>query len=385
MSIFNSLGSNYNLQYVFQSLFSDTSGQNLKLKEYLNNKYKGQTTLVYKGREALILGLKSLNLPKESAIAINGFTCYAVYKAVHEAGLVPVCLDLNKENLDLNFSPETLEKALIENTNIKAVVVQNTFGYPCDIEKIIQICQKNNLVLIEDLAHCIGTKYANGKEAGTVGDLTALSFSQDKVIDAVSGGALVIRNKKYSNLENVQFKTPKDQFKDRLYPLFTYKIRFLYSIGVGKILHYSLKNLDLLSKPMRKGLYAFYSLPDWYCNLVLYEFKKISAQLNHRKQVAKIYAQNLSKKILNKEITENIPASVNLRFPVFVKNRGELIKFLDKRNIYVSDIWYFDVAPECPNAVAISKTILNLPTHINVSRKDALKIVNAINLWIKLR
>jgi dTDP-4-amino-4,6-dideoxygalactose transaminase len=385
MSIFNSLGSNYNLQYVFQSLFSETNGQNLKLKEYLNNKYGGKTTLVYKGREALILALKSLDLPKESAVAINGFTCYAVYKAVHEAGLVPVCLDLNKENLDLNFSPETLEKSLIENANIKAVIVQNTFGYPCDIEKIIQICQKNNLALIEDLAHCLGTKYANGKEAGTVGDLTALSFSQDKVIDAVSGGALVIRNKKYSNLENVQLKTPKDQFKDRLYPSFTYKIRFLYSIGVGKILHYMLKNLDLLSKPMRKGLYAFYSLPDWYCNLVLYEFKKISAQLNHRKQIAKIYAQNLSKKILDKEITENIPASVNLRFPVFVKNRGELIRFLGKQKIYVSDIWYFDVAPECPNAVAISKIILNLPTHINVSRKDTFKIVNAVNLWIKLR
>jgi len=388
MSIFNSLGSNYNLQYVFQSLFSDTSGQNLKLKEYLNNKYKGQTTLVYKGREALIIALKSLDLPKESAVAINGFTCYAVYKAVHEAGLVPVCLDLNKENLDLNFSSETLEKALVGNTNIKVVVVQNTFGYPCDIEKIIQICQKNNLILIEDLAHCIGTKYANGKEAGTVGDLTTLSFSQDKVIDAVSGGALIIRNKRYKeslSLPKGEFNTPNDRTKDRFYPLFTYKIRFLYSIGVGKILHYILKNLDLLSKPMRKGLYAFYSLPDWYCNLVLYEFKKISAQLNHRKQIAKIYARNLSKKILNKEITENIPTSVNLRFPVFVKNRGELIKFLEKQKIYVSDIWYFDVAPECPNAVMISKMILNLPTHINVSRKDAFKIVNAVNLWIKLR
>jgi perosamine synthetase len=385
MSIFNSLGSNYNLQYVLQSLFSDTNGQALKLKENLESKYGGKTTLVYKGREALILALKSLNLPKESAAAVNGFTCYAVYKAVHEAGLVPVCLDLNKENLDLNFSPETLEKVLVENTNIKAVVVQNTFGYPCDIEKIIQICQKNNLVLIEDLAHCIGTKYVNGKEAGTVGDITVLSFSQDKVIDAISGGALIIRNKKYSNLENVQFKTPKDQFKDNFYPLFTYKVRFLYNIGLGKILHYSLKNLDLLSKPMRRGLYELYSLPNWYCNLVLYEFKKISAQLNHRKQIAKIYAQNLSKKILNKEILKSIPTAVNLRFPVFVKNRGELIKFLDKRNIYVSDIWYSDVAPECPNAVAISKTILNLPTHINVSRKDALKIVNAVNLWIKLR
>jgi len=383
MAIFNSLGSNYNLQYILNSLFSDSSRQDQRLRTFLQDKYGGKAILTYKGREALILGLKNLNLPQDSAVAINGFTCYAVYKAVHEAGLVPVCLDLNKENSDLNFSPETLERTLIENKNIKAVIIQNTFGYPCDIERIIEVCSRNNLVLIEDLAHCIGTKYANGKEAGGVGDITVLSFSQDKVVDAVSGGAIIIRNKKYFNRENYEFKTPKDQLKDRFYPAFTYKIRFLYDLGIGKILHYLLKNLDLLSKPMRRGLYNFYSLPNWYCNLALHEFKKLSVQLKHRQEIAKIYAKNLNKKIINQNITKNISNSVNLRFPIFIKNRGELIKFLEKNKIYVSDIWYADVAPECSNAVAISKTILNLPTHINVSNCYALRIVDLINLWTK--
>jgi len=123
MSIFNSLGSNYNFNYILKSLFSDGHDQNRKLKNFLEEKYKGKAILIYKGREAITLALKILNLPKKSCVAINGFTCYAVYKAVHEAGLTPICLNLNKENSDLNFTPESLEKILAENNYINCKIV----------------------------------------------------------------------------------------------------------------------------------------------------------------------------------------------------------------------------------------------------------------------
>lgn len=385
MSIFNSLGSNYNSKYVLKSLLSDSDNQNRKLKNFLEEKYNGKTILTYKGREALTLALQILNLPKESQVAINGFTCYAVYKAVVQAGLIPICLDLEERNTDLNFSSEALEKTLGENKNIKVVVIQNTLGYPTDIEKIAKICKEKNIILIEDLAHCVGTKYDNGQEAGSVGDFVALSFSQDKVIDAVSGGTLVIRNKQYSNKTIQQFKNINNlqQLKDRLYPSLTYKIRFFYNLGLGKVFHFLLKQFNLLSKPMQEGLYDFYSLPDWYCNLALQEFNNLSQQLNHRKEIAKIYAKNLNKKTMQNRITNKINLSANLRFPIFVENREGLIKFLKKSKVFVSDIWYDDIAPECPNAVEISHKILNLPTHINVSKKDALKISERINAWLK--
>ncbi|MCL6096166.1 MAG: DegT/DnrJ/EryC1/StrS family aminotransferase [Patescibacteria group bacterium] len=384
MSIFNSLGSNYNLKYVLRSLFSNPAGQNQKLKNFLEAKYQGKAILTYKGREALILALKIINLPKESSVVINGFTCYAVYKAVEKAGLNPLCLDLEEKNTDLNFTAQTLEKILKENKSIKVVVIQNTLGYPTDIEKIAKICRGTNTILIEDLAHCIGAKYANEKEAGSLGDFVALSFSQDKVVDAVCGGALVIRNKKYANPENFQFKEPVNQARDRLYPLLTYKIRFLYNLGLGKILHFILKRLNLLSKPMQEGLYDFYSLPNWYCSLVILGFDGLPKQLNHRRKIAQIYAKKLNKKVLNPSVVGKISLSSNLRFPIFVENREKLIQFLKAFNIFISDIWYDDVAPECPNAVEISHAILNLPTHINVSEKDALKISEKINEWTEL-
>ena len=388
MSIFNSLGSNYNLKYVIKSLLSDADKSNQKLKNFLEKKYDGKAILTYKGREALTLALTILNLPKESLAAINGFTCYAVYKAIEKAGCKPLCLDLEEKNTDLNFSSRTLEKTLKENKNIKVVVIQNTLGYPCDIEKIAQICMERNIILIEDLAHCVGVKYHDGREAGSVGDFVALSFSQDKIIDAVSGGALIIRNKKLRNLNLASQGDALRSYqmlRDKFYPLLTYKIRKLYNLGLGKPLHFMLKALNLLSKPMREDLYGFYSLPNWYCNLALIEFNKLGQQLNHRREIAKIYAENLNKKILSSNIIKKILSSSNLRFPIFVDNRADLIRFLKKSKIFISDIWYDSIAPECPNAVKISHEILNLPTHINVTEKDALIISERVNLWLKLQ
>ena len=80
MNIFNSLGSNYDFGFVIKSLFggfNDSAKE--QLKRLLQNKYGGLPILVYKGREAITLALEILNLPKDSTVAINGFTCFAVY------------------------------------------------------------------------------------------------------------------------------------------------------------------------------------------------------------------------------------------------------------------------------------------------------------------
>lgn len=391
MSLFNSLGSNYNLNFVIKSLiYSNNSMYHGELEKFLQDKYGGNVVLLYKGREAIELALKISNLPKNSYVAINGFTCFALYEAIKNAGLSVEYLDL--ENGDLNFSAETLKKAVVKNPKIKTVIIQNTLGYPCQIEEIKYICQKNDIVLIEDLAHSIGTKYSDGTEAGTVGDCTVLSFSQDKMIDGVSGGAL-ISNLPVSSL-HLEGVSIKQQAIDRLYPLSTYLIRKTYPFGIGKILHFALKNLKLLSSPMDGGK-GIHKLPSWYSNLVIQQFNNLNNNLNHRKAVASLYAKLVNPKILAPKLVKQIPLSTNLRFPIFVENREGLIKFLAENQIYVSDIWYdgpiapkkylsqTDYAGQCPNAQLASDEILNLPTHINVSEKDAENISNLVNLWLK--
>ncbi|MEK7517428.1 MAG: aminotransferase class V-fold PLP-dependent enzyme [Patescibacteria group bacterium] len=384
MNIFNSLGSNYNFGFVLKALFGQNNNSHKeKLVKLLEKKYEGRAILVYKGREAIGLALEILKLPKGSFVAINGFTCFAVYRAADYEGYDVELIDI--DDRDLNFSAKSLDLALKQNPKIKVVIIQNTLGYPCDIEKIAKICKDNNLVLIEDLAHSVKTVYKNGKEAGIIGDFVVLSFSQDKMIDAVSGGALIIRNKKYNNeamkqLNNVSFK---QQFLDRLYPIFTFIIRKTYPIGLGELIHFVLKSLNLLSKPMNESFYSKYILPSWYAYSVIEAFENLNNNLRHRKEIANIYNSILDKKIISRHTTNNIKLSSCLRYPIFVINRKSLISYLKNRGVYVSDIWYDSVDNNLKNTKTAADTILNLPTHINVSEIDAKNISLKINQWLK--
>jgi dTDP-4-amino-4,6-dideoxygalactose transaminase len=232
----------------------------------------------------------------------------------------------------------------------------------------------------------------NGQEVGTQGDFIALSFSQDKMIDAVSGGALIIRNPKFNNMSKFVFKKVSllGQVRDHMYPLLTFKIRKTYGSGLGKGLHFILKKLGLLSQPLIKDLTTrLHSLPDWYCSLINYQFNHQDDNLEHRKQIADIYTKNLNRQII-------ISKSAIMRFPILLEKRTDMIRYLKSSGIYVSDIWYdAPVAPnkflkltdyhgECPIAESYSDQILNLPTHINVSLKQAEYISHKINTWLNI-
>jgi len=126
---------------------------------------------------------------------------------------------------------------------------------------------------------------------------------------------------------------------------------------------------------MNEGFYTKYNLPNWYCSLVLNAFDNLKKNLDHRSQIVNIYNSILDKKIASYPST--------LRYAIFVKNRKSLIKFLKDRKVYVSDIWYDDVDKSLPNSQTVANTILNLPTHKNVSENDARKIAQEINQWLK--
>jgi perosamine synthetase len=391
--IFNSLGSNYNFEYVAKSLFLFPSNSvYVKLKTSLSKKYGGETILLYKGREAIKLALELSRLPKGSKVGVNGFTCYVVNQAIVEAGYVPVYLDIG--DLDLNFEIKNLEN----HKDIKVLIIQNTLGCPLDIASVKSFCCKNNIILVEDLAHSAGGSYSDGVEIGRAGDFTALSFSQDKSIDAVSGGALIVRNKKFtSKLREIKYEDVPfvNTIRDRFYPLLTFKIRKLYSIGFGKVFHFIVKKIGLLSDPMGSIInIKYHSLPVWNASMALFSLENSNRQIKHRKEIAKIYIKNLNNDILSRGIIKNCDLSTNIRFPIFVENRTGLVHYLKNKGIFVSDIWYdAPIAPqklinqtgyngECPKAEIDAKQILNLPTHINVNKIDAEKISALVNKWL---
>lgn len=385
MIIFNSVGSNYRPKHLIKVLTGFRPGGKKQLSRYLGDRYAANIQLTYKGREALYLALKKLDLEAGTKVAINGYTCFAVYDSVTAAELSPVYVDVAKNQL--NYGMDELKKAYRQNPDIKVVIIQNTLGFPQDVEQIEQFCKVNKLHLIEDLAHSIGMKYADGREAGTVSD-AALSFSQDKVVDAVSGGALIYRTKQ-EDFELNKLGVGR-LIKDYLYIFNTLVIRSSYAFG-GKFYHYIVRKFKLLPMPM-DGSARDVKLPNnWHANLALAQFKDLDIVINHRRRMADIYRSEIDQKYQY----QHMDGATYLRFPLKVKDRSALIKELKKSGIHISDTWYdAPVSPKwaldktnyqpgsCPLSESCASSMLNLPTHVNIDVDKAYFIARKVNQWL---
>ena len=391
MTVFNSLGSNYTPKHLLRMITGFDPRAKANLSDYLAERYQvDNVELTYKGREALYLALSMQNLDEGDEVAVNGYTCYAVYDAIVSAGLVPVYVDVDKSGL--NFSAKSLEKAAKEHGKLKVVIIQNTLGYPAETKKIKKVCDKNKLFLIEDLAHSIGTIYSDGKQAGTVADFVALSFSQDKAIDSVSGGALLYKG------EPVEFEKGKLKYrrflKDYYYVWNTMFIRTGYTWGGGKLYGKLLRKFKLMPRPMDGDADDVKRPDDWHCSFALERFEELDQTIRHRLSIAEIYEQNLPKKI---KISAP-EGTTYLRFPIRVDDPMGLIKHLKKAGIHVSDRWYdAPVSPirhlgdtnyhqgSCPNSEKLSDSMVNLPTHVNTYDIDAEKITEKVNEWLSMQ
>ncbi len=405
MNKFNSLGSNFSLSSAVNRLCSIGGATKQQvLKRELASHYGGTAMLTYKGREALQLALKQANLPAGSAVAINAYTCFVVVDAVKKAGYIPVFVDVATSTL--HYDSEQLLmciKATGTQNNLKAVVVQNTLGAPCNISAIEDMCKQYNLVLIEDLAHSIGTVYTDGREAGTVGDFVMLSFSQDKTLDVVAGGALVDRRGEQpgnsampndaEDLAPVQPVHMVQRLKNRWYPSLTYFVRLTFALGVGKVALTVFKKITLLSRPMDyvgEGMHAFDTAG---AQLLWQRWMTRQVEYAHRKSIASIYDAQLPASVKLKNKLYGDPVMV--RYPLFVPDRQEAIRALERAGQYISDTWYdVPVGPKAyfkmsgmdvtryPNAQYAAKHILNLPTHSNITEADARFICATMNKWL---
>lgn len=326
----------------FKHLFAIGHQRDLDtLRRFLKRKYTGEVMLCKNGRSALALALKAYFEPGD-AVLVNGFTCYAVYEAVKAAELKPVFVDIEKDSL--NFD---LEK-LTEHNNAKGIIIQNTLGNPVDIGAIEKFAKEHGLTIIEDLAHCAGVRYADGREAGTVGAACALSFGKDKSVDTVSGGAVIMRDPCKHEIK-APFKAPKtsDHLRARFYPMFGALCRTLTYIGVGG------------------GLMRLFVKIHWV-------EKSADNKLDLERLPSKFEARLAYEKLKDLRRT----GEPVLREFCFVRDRDEVLRKLQKKGYYFSGFWYEKpVSPiryykkvhfpekECPNAVYVAEHILNLPTY----------------------
>ena len=155
--------------------------------------YKGLTpghvAAVNSCTAALHVSMVAADLPPGSEVITTPLTFCATVNAILHAGLKPVLADVNPETH--NIDPDAIEAAITPAT--RAILPVHFAGRPCDMDRIMAIARKHELMVIEDCAHAIETTY-RGRHAGTFGDFGCFSFYVTKNVVTGEGGMIIGRD-----------------------------------------------------------------------------------------------------------------------------------------------------------------------------------------------
>jgi len=402
------------VRLAFKLKFQPWKWETGKEIEELENEFKNYLGVKYaisfnSGRSALMAILNSLGLEKGSEVLLQAFTCNAAANPIIWAGLKPVYVDCNEKTFNIDI--EDLKRKITPKS--KAVMVQHTFGLPAEMDEILEICQEgeedkssssplaeargNNLILIEDCAHSLGATYG-GKKVGTFGKVAFFSFSRDKVISSVYGGMAVTDDDNLAGIikkYQLEIGYPPNFwiFQQLLHPILmnwlilpTYRLLGKYLLVLFQWLHILSKAVHWKEKRGKKPCYFPKRLPNALAVLALNQFKKLERFNIHRKEIAEFYREEL------KNTSFKLPPEseqIYLRFTVKHQKAKEIIKKAWRNNLLIGDWYTTPIAPHdtkldkiqyaigsCPKAEKLAKITLNLPTHINISKEEAERIID---------
>lgn len=143
------------------------------------------------GTLALELALIGLNIGPGDEVITTSRTFIASASCVVRVGAVPIIADVDP--VTQNISVGSIEKLITKKT--KAVIPVHLAGWPCDMDAILALAKKYDLKVIEDCAQSHGAKY-KGKLTGSMGDMSAFSFCQDKIMSTTGEGGILLLNDK---------------------------------------------------------------------------------------------------------------------------------------------------------------------------------------------
>ncbi|MFA7314856.1 MAG: aminotransferase class I/II-fold pyridoxal phosphate-dependent enzyme, partial [Candidatus Magasanikbacteria bacterium] len=223
-----------------------------EVENWLQNYFAVKYAVTFdSGRTALQKAIEAVGVTMKDEVLVQAYTCLVVSNAINWAGGKPIYVDVDE---NFNMDIEDLKNKITEKSKI--LIIQHTFGKAANLEKLIQIARENNLMIIEDCAHSLGTKY-NDKLTGTFGDIGMLSFGSDKIISSSRGGALITNNEKLAEkimLLNKKLALPT--IRTTVQNLFNFPIFYIgkkmYDILLGKIFLAIAQKIGLTGKIIYK-------------------------------------------------------------------------------------------------------------------------------------
>jgi len=303
------------------------------------------------GTTAIELTLQSLGISKNDEIIVPSHTAFPTIEPILQLGAKPIFIDIDEETY--NLDPSKIQEVITDKT--KAILLVHLYGAPVDIDPIKEICERNNIQLVEDCCQAHDAEY-KGKKVGTFGAAGCFSFYPSKNITVCGEGGMII--------------TDDDEINK--------KSRMLLNHGQDGTYNHAVLGHN-------------YRLSEIHCAIGIKQLELMENFTNRRREIAKIYSEQLKNTNLILPVEKDYANNVYHLYVVRsnAENRDKIIDELKIKNIYCGI--HYPIACHQQKAVPneyrkvalpvtekIIKEIISLP--IYPSLKDEELIMIADNL-----
>ncbi|WP_094606548.1 GDP-perosamine synthase [Sporomusa silvacetica DSM 10669] len=320
-----------------------------QFKRYHDSKYAIATS---SGTTALHVILQALGIGAGDKVITTPYSFIATANAILYAGATPVFVDIDPATY--NLSPSALNTAVKDHPEAKAVLIVHLFGLPADMDAILEIANKYNLIILEDCAQAHGATYQEQK-VGTFGKASAFSFYPTKNITSGEGGIVLTDD---SMIEE--------------------KVRILVNQGQRQRYYHEMVGYN-------------YRMTNIHAAIGLEQLKKLDLFNQKRIENAKFYDDHIVNPCIQKPVSPPGRRHVYHQYTLKMKNRDAFTTYLDANGIGYG-IHYPLIIPAQPaykNMAACSGTwpvaedladsCVSIPVHPALSQSDLTTIVEVIN------
>lgn len=302
------------------------------------------------GTSALHLALLAANIGPGDEVITVPFTFVASVAAVLYAGARPVLVDIEPRSFTID--PAAIEKAITPRT--KAILPVHLYGQSADMDPIMDIARRHNLVVIEDAAQAHGAKY-KGRPVGSIGDMACFSFYPGKNLGAYGeGGAVTTNNPEYARTVRML----RDWGQDRKYHHVLRGYNFRMEGFQGAVLGVKLRHLDRWTDARRAAVRQ-------YNGLLAHSDVETPVEMPWGKHVYHVYTLRSSDRdgLQAALAAEGIQTGIHYPIPVHLQPA-------------YADLGYGPGA--FPQAEAAAKQVISLPLYPELSGEAIERVASAV-------
>jgi dTDP-4-amino-4,6-dideoxygalactose transaminase len=319
-------------------------------EEFASYSGGGQAIGLNSGTSALHLALLAGGIRPGDEVITTPFTFIATVASIHYAGAVPVFVDIDPASFTLN--PALIEAAITPRT--KAIMPVHLYGQVADMDPILEIGRRHNLLVIEDAAQAHGGEY-KGRRAGCLADMACFSFYPGKNLGAYGeGGAVVTGNPEFAKTIRMQ----RDWGQSRRYyhdlPGFNYRMEGIQ----GAVLRVKLRHLEDWTEG-RRSVAAFYTEQLKDCGF------RLPQQMAYARHVWHVYAIRAAQRDMLAQNLNAAGVQTGIHYPIPVHLQKA---YLDPR--YGEGSF--------PVAEAAAREVLSLPLYPEMERRQMETVCEAV-------